>query len=137
MLQTLREAKYSDQVPVTVHFYRDLLWFQKFLPHFYGVCLYNHQPVQGTIQIDASLQGLGGRWGIWVYKVTMNLYLALRIWAASWAEKRVIFECDYEAVVSVVRSGKTRGTVLTAYARNISVLASVFDTEISVVHLKV
>ena len=37
---------------------------EDFFPYFNGVCLYSHPLVQGTIQIDASLQGLGGRWGI-------------------------------------------------------------------------
>ena len=37
MLQTLREAKDSDHIALEVDFYRDLSWFQKFLPHFNGV----------------------------------------------------------------------------------------------------
>ena len=149
MLQNLREAD-SDHVELSAEFYRDLHWFQKFLPHFNGVCLYNHPFLQGTVQVDASLQGLGGRWGTYVYKLQiplgmdnlgivqlemLNLYLALRVWAQNWAGKRVRFECDNQAVVSVMKAGKTRDPVLAAYARNIQMLASVFDIEITVVHL--
>ena len=73
MLQTLREAKDSDHIVLEVDFYRDLLWFQKFLPHFNGVCLYDHQAANGIIQIDASLHGLGGRWGNVVYQLRIPL----------------------------------------------------------------
>ena len=65
----------------------------------------------------------------------LNLYLALRIWAPNWAGKRVRFECDNQAVVSVMKAGNTRDTLLAAYARNIHMLASVFDIEIIVIHL--
>ena len=149
MLQNLREAR-NEQVHLNPEFYKDLLWFQNFLPHFNGVCLYNHQLLQGVVQVDASLQGLGGRWGNCVYKLSiplgmddlgivqlemLNLFLALRIWAPNWAGKRVRFECDNQAVVAVMKSGKTRDMVLAAYARNIHMLASVFDIEITVIHL--
>ena len=149
MLQNLREAK-TDYVYLNPDFYRDLLWFQTFLPHFNGVCVYNHPLLQGTVQVDASLQGLGGRWGDCVYKLSiplgmddlgivqlemLNLFLALRIWAPNWAGKRVRFECDNQAVVAVMKAGKTRDPVLAAYARNIHMLASVFDIEITVIHL--
>ena len=65
----------------------------------------------------------------------LNLFLALRIWAPNWAGKRVRFECDNQAVVAVMKAGKTRDPVLAAYARNIHMLASVFDIEITVIHL--
>ena len=65
----------------------------------------------------------------------LNLYLALRIWAPNWAGKRVRLECDNQAVVAVMKAGKTRDPVLAAYARNIHLLASVFDIEITVIHL--
>ena len=65
----------------------------------------------------------------------LNVYLALRLWAPNWAEKRIRLECDNQAVVAVMKAGKTRDKVLAAYARNIFMLASVFDIEITVVHL--
>ena len=49
--------------------------------------------------------------------------------------KNVKFECDNEAVVSVVRSRKTRDKVLAANARNINMLTALFDIEITIVHL--
>ena len=36
---------------------------------------------------------------------------------------------------SVIKSGRTRDMILAAYARNICMLAAVFDIEITVIHL--
>ena len=98
MLQTLRNSSNSSHVTLDPDFYRDLSWFQTSLPHFNGVCLYNHTPVTGVIQIDACLQGLGGRWGDCVCKLAiplsmdglgivqlemLNIHLALRVWSPS------------------------------------------------------
>ena len=150
MLQNLRNAKNADIVELNEEFYKDLTWFKNFLPHFNGVCLYNHQLLQGIVQVDASLQGLGGRWNNCVYSLQiplgmdnlgivqlemLNVYLALRIWAKYWAGRRVRFECDNQAVVTVLKTGRTRDPVLAAYARNIQMLASVFDIEVTVIHL--
>ena len=102
MLQNLRDAKQSDQVVLDQTFYQDLSWHHTFLPHFNGVCLYGHPSLPGTIQIDASSQGLGGRWGNQVYKLSipfgmdnlgivqlkmLNLYLAFGVWAPYGREK--------------------------------------------------
>ena len=65
----------------------------------------------------------------------LNIYLALRVWAPQWAGKLVRCECDNAAVVSVIKSGKTRDAVLGAYARNINMLAALFDIELKLVHL--
>ena len=150
MLQTLRNAKDLTNIKLDDQFYRDLNWFQTFLPHFNGVCLYHHPPLKNIIQIDASLQGLGGRWGDLVYKLSiplgmdglgivqlemLNIYLALRVWAPQWKGKNVKIECDNQAVVSVIKQGKTRDIVLAAYARNISMLSSLFDIELTLIHL--
>ena len=47
----------------------------------------------------------------------LNIYLALRVWAPQWAGKLVRWECNNAAVVTVIKSGKTRDQVLGAYAR--------------------
>ena len=39
----------------------DLAWFAKFLPNYNGVNLYDHKPIQETLELDACLTGLGGR----------------------------------------------------------------------------
>ena len=48
----------------------------------------------------------------------VNILLAVRLFQAHWAGKKVLIKCDNEAVVSVLRSGKTRDPYLGACARN-------------------
>ena len=62
-------------------------------------------------------------------------FLGYEIVGPQWAGGRICFECDNEAVVSVVRTGKTRDKVLAAYVRNICILASIFDINLVIVHL--
>ena len=131
MLTTLRNA--ID--PFTT----DLKWFQELLPRLNGVCLYSHRRIQGVVQVDASLQDLGGCWDNQVYKLTIpmgyswlgivqlemiNVFLALRVWDSEWACHQAKLECDNEAVVAVLMQGRTRDPVLTAYAHNIRMIAS-------------
>ena len=41
-------------------FKRNLRWFDKFLPLYNGVSLYDHRPIDHTLELDACLTGLGG-----------------------------------------------------------------------------
>ena len=126
MLGTLRNAADPQNIELDQEFGRDLRWFQEFLPHFNGVCLYSHKCIEGVVQVDASLQGLGGRWGDQVYQLSipdsffglgivqhemLNVFLVLRVCATVWAGHKVKFQCDNEAVVSVLRYGKTRDPI--------------------------
>ena len=150
MLTTLRNAKNPNDIKLDQDFTRDLKWFQAFLPLFNGVCLYSHRRIQGAIQVDACLQGMGGHWDNQVYKLAiplgysglgivqlemLNVFLALRVWGNTWAGYRIKLECDNEAVVVVLMQGRTRDPVLAAYARNIHMIASYFDIDLFVIHV--
>ena len=119
---------------LTSDFRRDLMWFGKFLPLYNGVSLYDHRPVDFTLELDACLTGLGGRWSKFVYHLPIargfmnfsivhlemvNILLAVRLFQVQWSGRRVLIRCDNEAVVSVLRSGRTRDPYLGACARNI------------------
>ena len=54
-------------------FRRDLRWFEKFLPLYNGVSLYDHRPIDHTLELDACLTGLGGRWCDFVYHLPIPL----------------------------------------------------------------
>ena len=41
---------------------RNLKWFEKFLPLYNGISLYQHKNVDSVLYLDACLTGLGGRW---------------------------------------------------------------------------
>ena len=86
------------------------------------------------IELDASLQGLGARWGSQIYALAiqlgyvnfqivhlemLNILAALRVWQIQWSNMKVEIACDNLAVVQVLTSGKTRDLKQAATARNI------------------
>ena len=113
----------KTQVALTLEAERDINWFVTFIPKFNGVMFFDHRPVNVSIELDASLQGLGARWGSQVYAMALplgyldfqivqlemlNLLVALKIWHHHWANKRVAIACDNIAVVQVLSYGRTR-----------------------------
>ena len=60
MLQTLRSSYGHTSIKLDPEFHRDLRWFEKFLPLYNGVSLYDHKKCGHRVHLDACLQGLGG-----------------------------------------------------------------------------
>ena len=102
------------------------------------------------MELDASLQGLGARWGLQVDTVTIpigyqnfnivhlelvNILAAIRVWANQWKHQKVSIACDNEAVVQVLSSGKTRDLTLAAIARNIQFQVALYDIDLKVRHI--
>ena len=150
LLELLRSMEDKGQKKLTVEARRDINWFLKFLPTFNGVTLFDQRPVDGAIQLDASLQGLGAVWGSQIYALDvprgylsfqivhlemLNILVALRAWGSHWLHKRISIACDNEAVVYVLNSGKTKDLTLAAIARNIQLLLATYNIEIIVRHI--
>ena len=134
MLELLRSCQGRQKIKLTPDFKRDLRWFAKFLPTYNGISLYDHRQVDVTLELDASLTGFGGCSGSFVYHLPIergfqnwtivhlemvNILMAIRLFKFQWASRRVFIRCDNEAVVTVLRNGKTRDPFLAACARNI------------------
>ena len=66
----------------------------------------------------------------------VNILLAIHTFKRQWATKRVLIQCDNEAVVTVLRSGKTRDPYLAACARNIWYAAAAADIDLQYVHIR-
>ena len=65
---------------LTIDAKRDINWFIKFMPIFNGVVFFDQKPVKCSIELDASLTGLGARWGSRVYTLALPLgYLDMNI----------------------------------------------------------
>ena len=90
------------QVPLTVEAKRDIIWFMQFLPRFNGITIFDHRPISAKIELDASLQGLGARWGDRIYSLVLplgymnfqivhlemrNILAALKVWHTQWSDK--------------------------------------------------
>ena len=114
-------------------------------------CLYDHRPIDHTLELDVCLTGLGGRWCSFVYHLPIsegymswsivhlemvNILLAVRLFQAQWAGKKVLIKCDNEAVVTVLRSGRARDPFLGTCARNIWYVSALSDMDIQYVHIR-
>ena len=151
MLELLRSAHMRQKIVLTPDFKRDLRWFAKFLPHYNGTSLYDHRPVDVTLELDACLTGFGGRSGDLVYHLPIvrgfrnwtivhlemvNILLAVRLFKRQWSSRKDLIQCDNEAVVSVLKTGRTCDPYLGACARNIWYLAAKADIDLRYIHIK-
>ena len=57
----------------------------------------------------------------------LNVVVALKIWAPSWANKSIEIMCDNMAVVEVLSSGRARDSIMATCARNVWLLAAMFN----------
>ena len=150
LLDVLRAMEDKKQTLITVDAKRDINWFIKFLPTYNGVTFFDYRPVNHSIELDASLQGLGARWGNQVYAMSLplgyldlqiahlemlNILAALRVWQDRWKDKKVAIACDNWAVVQVLNIGRTRDLTLAAIARNIQYQAAVSNIHLKVTHI--
>ena len=80
LLEFLHSMEDKGQVDLPVEAKRDINWFLKFLPSFNGITIFDQKPLDGFIELDASLQGLGAVWGNQVYAMDVTLgYLDFQI----------------------------------------------------------
>ena len=129
---------------------RDLSWFKKFLDQYNGTSLFDHRPVECVIELDACLTSLGGCWKNFVYHLAIplgynsmgivhlemiNILVALKLFKNMWSGKKVLIKCDNQAVVTVLRSGRTKDPFLGAFARNVWFTAAVADVELQYTHV--
>ena len=151
MLELLRSAHGRSKNFLMPEFKRDLRWFANFLPTYNGVSLYNHKPIHATLELDACLTGFGGRCGRYVYQLPIvrdfmnwsivhlkmgNILIAIRLFKPLWSTRKVLIKCDNEAVVSVLKTGKTRDPYLTTCARNVWYDSARADIDLQYTHIR-
>ena len=73
LLDVSRSMEDRSQVPVTMEAKRDINWFLKFIPLYNGVTFFYQKPTNFSIELDASLQGMGARWAYEVYALDISL----------------------------------------------------------------
>ena len=104
-----------------------------------------------SLELDACLTGFGGLCGQFIYHLPIsrgfrnwtivhlemiNIFLALRLFGQLWSHKKIEVHCDNQAVVTVLKSGKTRDVFLAACARNIWCLTAVHDIDVQYSHIR-
>ena len=140
----------KNQIKITTEAKRDINWFTKFISIYNGVTFFYQKPIAHSIELDASLQGMGAWWGSEVYTLTiplgymnlqivhlemLNILAALRVWQEPWRNSKIAIACDNLAVVQVLNSGKTRDLTLAAIARNIQFQIATMNVDLKVTHI--
>ena len=135
MLTLLQENTHERQIQITEEFRSDLRWFNNFLALYNGVSFFNYAPSK-SVHLDACPSRLGATFdnqvyalplpGSWqdvniAYTEMINILVALKIWHVQRAGLKVLIQCDNQAVVSVLNTGKTCDRVMAKYARNVLV----------------
>ena len=112
----------------------------------------NSQSIRDTLSgtFQGKGTGFGGRCGNFVYHLgiargfrnwtivhleMVNILLAMKLFAYLWASKKILIRCDNQAVVTVLKSGKTRDAFLAASARNIWYVTAIHDIEVQYTHI--
>ena len=150
MLDLLRASNKQESVSLNEEFQRDLNWFCEFLPDFNGSAFFKHDQIDGEIELDACLEGLGAIYNNYIYAIPipkgfmqmgivhlemLNILVALRVWATQWATKTISVKCDNQAVVTILQSGKTRDPLLAAICQNISMETAKADIRLRTIHI--
>ena len=151
MLDLLRSSHNVKKITLTSDFRRDICWFAKFLPAYNGANFYDHRNIEHVIELDVCLTRLGGKFGNLVYFLSLsrgynectivhlemvNILLAVRLFSSLWLGRKVLIKCDNNAVVTILRTGKSRDPFLSACARNIWYCSSTHDIDIDYVHIR-
>ena len=112
---------------------------------------FNPSPVTGIFEIDACMEGLGGRFKNQVYYISMagnmdnynichlemlNVLVSLRIWGKEFKNKKITIKCDNMSAVLVLTNGKTGDAILAAIARNIQMQAAMDNVTLKVIHVQ-
>ena len=102
-----------------------------------------------SFELDACLTGRGGCVGRFVYHLPLEkgyrqcgivqlemVNILMRLFWRLWSTKKILVRCDNHAVVTVLRSGKTRDPFLAVCARNIWYCAATYDIDVSFTHIR-
>ena len=105
-----------------------------------GVLLFDHKPIQVTLQLDASLTGFGRMLGEnFVYNLPMpSGYKQMSIvhLATGIENRKVLIRCENQDVVLVLKSGRTCDLFLAACARSVWYLAATADIDLNYTYVR-
>ena len=122
-----------------------------FLTSYNGVSFYHQPLVRKSIYLDASLESLGGSYDNYIYALQipkgfqgyniahleiLNIVVALKVWGQALANKSIEIRCDNLAVVGILSLGKARDIIMATCARNIWLLAAIYNINVIVTHIR-
>ena len=79
LLELFRKNFSKQKLYLTNEFFRDIDWFQAFLPHFNGTTKFNKSRVEAeeSLCLDTCLTGIRAIWGNRVYSAPINSHFSL------------------------------------------------------------
>ena len=147
----LRNAPIKGTVKLPQSFFKDIMWFQKFLKYFNGSVEIYPRTLTPQVYVDASLQRVGGVYGNRVYTCpfsnliqnlcsidhfeAINIVLAIRTWHQYWANESIIIWCDNWAVVNAFQSNQIKDIWLIAAVRTVWLYTAAFNIDLQVKHI--
>jgi hypothetical protein len=151
ILALLRKMGAATKVAIDEGTKQDLQWFMA-CAHAVNGTIYIYKSVQPRIEIfvDASLTGLGGVLGNYVYELAIshkpeyciahweaiNVLVALRTFSKFLPSKLVTIWCDNTVAVNILNSSRGKDPILHTIARNLWLLEAFLDCSISFSHIK-
>ena len=156
MLNELRQMNRLEETPLSHELKKDIYWWNKFMPLYNGVSLMwleQHPEPNEVFATDASRLGLGGiLWDKEYFRMSIpeacrdkNIahleMLALIVGLKAWGKlhlsnKYVVVECDNEAVVTIVNSGKSKDMYLQKCLRELVFLLAKNQVELRAKHIR-
>ncbi len=157
LLNFLRGLPDRGQHQLPIEFHKDLAWWATYLPRYNGVTM---MPLQGwsppdqVFASDACLLGCGAYnkelgqffhadFPVYIQEAAghisslelLTVVVACKIWGRYWAGKRILVNCDNDASVVVMNSGRTRDVFMQACLRELEFAAASYQFEIKGVHI--
>jgi len=145
----------SQKVKIPEDVRRDLRWWDRFLYTYNGISIMVYDDWSKPDELfstDACLTGIGGyfqgayfhkllpqfivkeKWSIGVLEL-IAIVVALRLWSSCFKGKCILIQCDNEAVVQIINTGKARCSVLQEGLRELCYLSALAQCQVKAVHL--
>lgn len=156
ILALLRPLKHNHyHTKLSKEFHRDIRWWLRFLRTYNGVSvipLSLWSTPDGIFSTDACLTGCGGLTSSQFFHCefpsallaqfpsihhleALAILVACRSWGSSWQGLRIIVQCDNEAVVRSLNSGRVQDSLLAVCLRAIWFEAASNEFELRATHL--
>lgn len=151
MLEVLRKYRYNHfRIRLTEEFRKDIKWWLLFLDTYNGISIIpeiDWSSPDAIISTDSCLQGIGGfnfstfeyfradipsflqNEPIFVLEL-YAIYIAIRIWASSVANKRIQLLCDNQSCVALLNGGSGRNKDMLNLARQIWYVCALNNVQI-------
>ena len=157
LLEFMRGMPQVGKFVVTDEFRKDLLWWQKFLPHYNGVSMMALESWSRPDEIfatDACLIGCGGwycekqeyfhaEFPAFIANMELSInalelltiVVAAKVWGRYWRGRRIVVHCDNEVSVTVMNTGRAHNTFLQSCLRELEFAAAKGEFEIRGNHI--